>query len=240
MRATGAIRVRDRRIAAMGELAPEPGERIIDAAGCVIYPGLVSTHHHLFQSVLKGVRAGINQPLMGWLRSVPHAYWHKVNEDELYTAARIGLVELMLSGTTTAADHHYVFSDTYRFDPATVIFEVARELGLRLMLCRGGGTTVHERADAVQPVPVEPLDAMIKSVEACAQRFHDPAPDSMRRVAFTDHTTVVGEARRAEGHRIRCTRSRPASAQPLVRDQRLRGVLPQQLRHAPSALDRGA
>jgi cytosine/adenosine deaminase-related metal-dependent hydrolase len=188
MRATGAIRIRNGRIAAIGDLAPEPGERTVDASGCVIYPGLVSTHHHLFQSVLKGVHAGINQPLMAWLRSVPHAYWNKVNEEELYTAARVGLVELMLSGTTTAADHHYVFSDAYRFDPAAVIFEAARELGLRLVLCRGGGTVVHERAAAVQPVPVEPLDAMIKSVAACAQRYHDPAPDSMRRVSFAPTT----------------------------------------------------
>src|SRR5215475_9576041 len=160
MRATGAIRILNGRIAAMGDLASERGEEVIDASGCVVYPGQISTHHHLFQSVLKGVRAGINLPLMGWLRSVPHSYWHKVHEEELYTAARIGLVELLLSGTTTAADHHYVFSDTYRFDPADVIFGVARDLGLRLVLCRGGGTTVHEAADAVHPVPVEPLDAM--------------------------------------------------------------------------------
>jgi cytosine/adenosine deaminase-related metal-dependent hydrolase len=212
MRATGAIRVRDGRIAAIGELAPEPGERIIDAAGCVIYPGLVSTHHHLFQSVLKGIRAGINQPLMAWLRSVPHAYWFKVNEDELYTAARIGLVELMLSGTTTAADHHYVFSNTYRFDPAAVIFEVARELGLRLVLCRGGGTTVHPAADVARPVPCEPLDDMIRSVATCAQRFHDPAPDSMRRVAFApttpswsvkpDELKIIAAAARGLGLRL--------------------------------------
>jgi cytosine/adenosine deaminase-related metal-dependent hydrolase len=188
MRAAGAIRVRDGRIDAIGDLAPEPGEQVIDAAGCVIYPGLVSSHHHLFQSVLKGVRAGINQPLMAWLRSVPHAYWDRVNEEELYTAARIGLVELMLSGTTTAADHHYVFSGTYRFDPAAVIFEAARDLGLRLVLCRGGGTVVHQRAGAVQPVPVESLEAMIRSVEACAQRYHDPAPDSLRRVSFAPTT----------------------------------------------------
>jgi cytosine/adenosine deaminase-related metal-dependent hydrolase len=111
MRARGAIRVADGRIAAIGELSPEPGERIIDASGRVIYPGLVSTHHHLFQSILKGVRSGINLPLMGWLRSVPHAYWSKIGEEELYVAARVGLVELLLSGTTTAADHHYMFSD---------------------------------------------------------------------------------------------------------------------------------
>ena len=183
MRATGAIRVHNGRIAAIGDLAPEPGEEIVEASGCVIYPGLVSTHHHLFQSILKGVRAGINLPLMGWLRSVPHSYWHKVDEEELYTAARIGLVELLLSGTTTAADHHYVFSDTYRFDPADVIFEVARDLGMRLVFCRGGGT-IPRPIDGEGAIPFEPLDAMIKSIAACAQRFHDAAPDSMRRVAF--------------------------------------------------------
>jgi len=70
MRATGAIRILNGRIAAMGDLASERGEEVIDASGCVVYPGQISTHHHLFQSVLKGVRAGINLPLMGWLRSV--------------------------------------------------------------------------------------------------------------------------------------------------------------------------
>src|ERR1700730_12057565 len=215
MRASGAIRISDGRIAAIGDLAPEPGEKIIDASGCVIYPGLVSTHHHLFQSILKGVRSGINLPLMGWLRSVPHGYWHRIDEEGLYTAARIGLVELLLSGATTAADHHYVFSDTYRFDPADVIFEVARDLGLRLVFCRGGGTLarpVDRGAPEATPIPVEPLDAMIKSITACAQRFHDPSPASMRRVAFAptappwsvkpDELNVIAAAARSLGLRL--------------------------------------
>jgi cytosine/adenosine deaminase-related metal-dependent hydrolase len=215
MRATGAIRVVDGRIAAIGDLAPLPGEDVIDASGCVIYPGLVSTHHHLFQSILKGVRAGINLSLMGWLRSVPHGYWQRIDEEGLYTAAKIGLVELLLSGTTTAADHHYVFSDTYRFDPADVIFEVARELGLRLVFCRGGGTVarpVDGGAPEARPIPVEPLDAMIKSIGACAQHFHDPSPASMRRVAFAptappwsvkpDELKVIATAARSLGLRL--------------------------------------
>ncbi len=185
MRARGAIRIDGDRIAAIGELAPAPGERVIDATGCVIYPGLVSTHHHLFQSILKGVSSGINLPLMGWLRSVPHAYWSEIGEEELYVAARIGLVELLLSGTTTAADHHYMFSDTYRFDPADVIFAAARDLGMRLVFCRGGATVFRTfDTPGYRPMPTEPLDAMIKSVEACAQRYHDPSSASMSRVVF--------------------------------------------------------
>jgi cytosine/adenosine deaminase-related metal-dependent hydrolase len=189
MRATGSIRIRDGRIADVGALAREPGEQVIDASGCVIYPGLVSTHHHLFQCVLKGVRAGIDQPLLTWLRAVPYSYWHKIDEEALRTAARIGLAELLLSGTTTAADHHYLFAESYRFDPSHVIFEVARELGIRLVFCRGGATRARsfDTPDLV-PTPVEPLDRMIKSVEACAQRYHDPSPDSTRRVAFAPTT----------------------------------------------------
>jgi cytosine/adenosine deaminase-related metal-dependent hydrolase len=213
MRAQGAIRIADGRIAAIGALTPEPGEQVIEATGCVAYPGLVSTHHHLFQSVLKGVRAGIDSPLLEWLHAVPLSYWHKIDEEALRTAARIGLVEMLLSGTTTVADHHYLFADSYRFDPSHVIFEVAEELGLRLVFCRGGATKARkfDTPDLV-PAPTEPLDRMIRSVEACAQRYHDPSPDSMRRVAFAPTTPpwslepaevkVVASTARALGLRI--------------------------------------
>src|SRR5258707_7196981 len=213
MRASGTIRIRDGRIAAVGGLKREPDEAVIDATGCVVYPGIVSTHHHLFQCVLKGVRAGIDVPLLAWLRAVPYSYWQKIDEEALRTAARIGLVELLLSGTTTAADHHYLFAQTYRFDPSHVIFEVAQELGIRLVFCRGGATKARkfDTPDLV-PTPAEPLDKMITSVQACAQRYHDPSPDGMRRVAFAPTTPpwsleaeelkVVASAARRMGLRI--------------------------------------
>jgi cytosine/adenosine deaminase-related metal-dependent hydrolase len=202
MRATGQIRIRDGVIVEIGALEPKPDEQRLDARGGVVYPGLVSTHHHLFQSVLKGVRAGIDLPLAGWLRSVPYRFWSKIDEEALAVAARIGLTELLLSGTTTVADHHYLFSDTFRFDPAQVIFEVARSLGLRLVLCRGGAT-VARHVDPMQsmPAPVEALDRMLQSVEACAKRFHDPSPGSLSRVALAPTTPTwsldPGELREA-------------------------------------------
>ena len=147
MRATGQIRIKDGVIVEIGALELKPGEIRLDARGGVVYPGLISTHHHLFQSVLKGVQSGINLQLAGWLHAVPYRYWSKCDEETLAVAARIGLTELLLSGTTTVADHHYLFSDTFRFDPAQVIFEVARSLGLRL----GPGTFRgrHQVADRV-------------------------------------------------------------------------------------------
>jgi cytosine/adenosine deaminase-related metal-dependent hydrolase len=188
MRTSGSIRVRDGVIAAMGALQPEPGERRLDASGCVIYPGLISTHHHMFQSVLKGVQSGINLPLLGWLRAVPSAYWSKIDEEALAVAARIALSEMLLSGTTTVADHHYLFSDDFGFDPAHVIFEVARSLGIRLVFCRGGGTRSRPYDDKNAPVPVETLDGMLRSVEACAQRFHDTSKGSLTQVALAPTT----------------------------------------------------
>ncbi|MGY3584027.1 cytosine/adenosine deaminase-related metal-dependent hydrolase [Bradyrhizobium sp. USDA 4341] len=189
MRTAGAIRIRNGVIVAIGMLQPEPGERRLDAKDCVIYPGLVSTHHHMFQSVLKGVREGINLPLAGWLRSVPYRFWSAIDEEALAVAARIALAELLLSGTTTVADHHYLFSDTFRFDPAQVIFDVARSLGIRLVFCRGGATVSrHFDTDQSVPMPVETLDRMLQSVESCAQRFHDPSPDSLTHVALAPTT----------------------------------------------------
>ncbi len=189
MRTAGSIRVRDGVITAIGALQAEPGEITLGARGCVIYPGLISTHHHLFQSVMKGVKAGLDQPLAGWLRSVPYRLWSKIDEEALAVAARIGLTEMLLSGTTTIADHHYLFSDSYRFDPAQVIFEVARSLGIRLVLCRGGATITRRfDNDDFVPMPTETLDHMLKSVEACAQRFHDTSPGSLSQVVFAPTT----------------------------------------------------
>jgi cytosine/adenosine deaminase-related metal-dependent hydrolase len=189
MRTSGSIRIRDGVIVAIGSLQAEPNERRLDASCCVVYPGLISTHHHLFQSVLKGVRSGINLPLAGWLRSVSYTFWSKIDEEALAVAARIGLTEMLLSGTTTVADHHYLFSDTFRFDPAQVIFEVARSLGIRLVFCRGGATKGrHFDNGKSVPMPIESLDRMLQSVEACAQRFHDTSPGSLSHVALAPTT----------------------------------------------------
>jgi cytosine/adenosine deaminase-related metal-dependent hydrolase len=189
MRMSGQIRIRDGIITEIGTLERTPDELRLDARGGVVYPGLISTHHHLFQSVLKGVRSGIDLPLAGWLSAVPYRYWSKFDEEALAVAARIGLAELLLSGTTTAADHHYLFSNTFSYDPADVIFEVARSLGLRLMFCRGGATmTRHVQTGQLAATPVESLDQMLQSVEACVQRFHDASPGSLARVALAPTT----------------------------------------------------
>lgn len=180
------LRVRDGVIDAIGTLAPEPGERVIDARRCVVYPGWVNTHHHLFQSLLKGIPAGIDLPLVPWLAAVPVAYRRFFDgEQALRVAARVGLVELALSGCTTVADHQYHYWPGMPFDASEAVFDEATKLGLRFVLARGGQTQARAMTDAAAPPQVQPetLDGFLTSIERDVRRFHDPGPMSMRRVA---------------------------------------------------------
>ena len=179
------LRVRGGVIAAIGRLNPEPGERVIDASGCVIYPGWVNTHHHLFQSLLKGIPAGINLALVPWLAAVPVPYRrHFDREEALRIATRVGLVELMLSGCTTIADHQYHYYPGMPFDASAAVFDEADRLGVRFVLCRGGQTMARAMTDGSAPPQSAPetLEGFLASVERDVQRFHDPSPVSMRRV----------------------------------------------------------
>jgi 8-oxoguanine deaminase len=178
------IRVKRGLIHAIGHLTPEPGERVIDASGCVVYPGWVNTHHHLFQSLLKGIPAGISAALTPWLAAVPVPYRQFFNtEHAMRIAARIGLIELLLSGCTTVADHQYHYYPHMPFDVSAVVFDEADKLGLRFVLCRGGQTMarVFDHPAPLESSP-ETLDVIMASIEHDVRRFHDPSPTAMRRV----------------------------------------------------------
>ena len=183
------LRIEGARIAAIGQLAPLPGETVLDASDCVIYPGWVNTHHHLFQSLLKGVPAGINLQLVPWLNAVPVAYRRFVSEDMLRTAARIGIAELVLSGCTTIADHHYAYWPGMPYDASALLFEVAAEFGVRFVLLRGGATKVRD-TDLNPPAEARPetMEGMLASVERDVQRFHERGPDAMRKVVLAPTT----------------------------------------------------
>lgn len=173
-------------------LAPLEGEQLLDASGCVVYPGWVNTHHHLFQSLLKGVPAGIDLTLSPWLQAVPFAYRRGFDEKRLRLAARIGLVELLRSGCTTVADHHYLFQAGASEDAAALLFEEAGALGLRFMLLRGGATVTRKLEDSDRLVqPPETLEQMLAAVEQTAARFHQRGPRARQRVAMAPTSVHV-------------------------------------------------
>ncbi|HEX8605259.1 MAG TPA: amidohydrolase family protein [Pseudoduganella sp.] len=191
------IRIADGIITELGNgLLPQPGERVLNARDCVIYPGWVNTHHHLFQSLLKGVPAGINLTLSPWLQAVPFIYRRAFDEDRLRLAARIGIIELMLSGCTTIADHHYIYHPGMGYDASAALFDEADKLGVRFMLQRGGGTVTRKlEADAATYVPPETLDGMLADVERIAGRYHQRGPRARTRVAMAPTTATVSVPR---------------------------------------------
>jgi 8-oxoguanine deaminase len=189
------IRIVDGVIAAIGKLAPLPGEQILDGRGCVAYPAWVNTHHHLFQSMLKGDPTGINASLTPWLAATPFLYRARFDERLFRLAARIGLVELIRSGCATVADHNYLYYPGMPFDSSAILFEEAEALGLRFVLCRGGATVTRmpeaELPSAMRP---ETLDGYLSDMTRLIARYHDPAPAAMRRVVMAPTTPMFSVA----------------------------------------------
>lgn len=186
---TPDIRIRDGRIAALGQLAPEPGETVVEGRGCVAYPAWVNTHHHLFQSLLKAEPQGLNRTLTPWLAATPYRFRQAFDADLFRMAVRIGLAELALSGCGTVADHNYLYHPGQRWDPSAIVFEEAQALGLRMVLCRGGATLTRAlEADLPAALRPETLDAFLSDLQRLAATYHDPAPDAMRRVVAAPTT----------------------------------------------------
>jgi 8-oxoguanine deaminase len=185
------IRVRDGRITQIGALAAQPGERTLDASDCVVYPAWVNTHHHLFQSLLKAVPEGLNATLTPWLAATPFRFRGAFDEVRFRLAARIGLVELALSGCGTVADHNYIYYPDMPFDASAILFDEADRLGLRFVLCRGGATLTRQlEAQLPRALRPETLDTFLRDLQRLAGLYHDRAPDSMRRVVAAPTTAL--------------------------------------------------
>jgi len=152
---------------------------VIDCRGLVAIPGLVNTHHHLYQTLTR-VRAQ-DQGLFGWLTDL-YPTWATIDADWERTAAEVGLGELALSGCSTTTDHHYVFpSGAEGLLEAEI--EVAGQLGLRFHPCRGSMDLGKSKGGLPPDGVVEDTYRVLAATEEAVRRFHDPAPGSMLRIA---------------------------------------------------------
>lgn len=185
------IRIVNGLISEIGHLQALPGEQLINASDCVVYPAWVNTHHHLFQSLLKGEPQGLNQSLTRWLASTPYRFRGAFDEDTFRLAARIGLVELLRSGCATVADHHYLYWPNMPFDGAAILFDEAEQLGMRFVLCRGGATQTRGlEAELPQAMRPEKFEHFMQDVERLVQQYHDASPHAMRRIVMAPTTTL--------------------------------------------------
>lgn len=180
----GAIGFRDGEIVAVGttaELAAliAEADSVVDARGCVITPGLVNTHHHLFQSLTRAVPGAINAPLFGWLKRL-YPIWARYRPEDVFAATQLGLAELVLSGCTLSSDHLYLFPDGVTLDDTIA---AASEIGIRFHPTRGA-MSVGESLGGLPPDSlVEDEAAILADTIRVIDRFHDPRPGAMVRVS---------------------------------------------------------
>ena len=188
-------------------MAADPAARMpvrtISARGCVVLPGLVNCHHHLYQSLTRTIGTGGGLGLFDWLKML-YPIWSSADPDAIYVSARLALCELMLSGATTVADHLYLFPNGARLDDE--IF-AAQELGVRFHPTRGS-MSVGESAGGLPPdYLVEDEYAILADSRRVIESFHDPAPLSMLRIGLApcspfsvSPALMVESARLARSH----------------------------------------
>lgn len=179
--AAGHVVVAGNRIlAAGGGPAPAcPGATVVDGRGCLATPGLVNTHHHLYQWLTRGLAA--DAPLFGWLTAL-YPVWAGIGTDSLHTGAQAALAHLARSGCSTTSDHLYLFPRGAG-DLLAAEIDAARRVGLRFHPARGSMDLGHSSGGLPPDEVVEDKDTVLAATEEAIGRWHDPAPDSMLRIS---------------------------------------------------------
>jgi cytosine/adenosine deaminase-related metal-dependent hydrolase len=193
---TGHVVVDGNRIVGVGE-GPAPsyaGARVVDGRGCLLTPGLVNTHQHLYQWVTRGLAA--DATLFGWLTTL-YPVWAGIDEEAVHVAAQAALARMALTGCTTAADHHYVFPrDGGDLLGAEIL--AAADVGLRFHPGRGSMDLSAKDGGLPPDSVVQDRDEVLAATEAAIDRWHDPAPGSMLRISVAPCSpfSVTGELMR--------------------------------------------
>jgi cytosine/adenosine deaminase-related metal-dependent hydrolase len=178
--AEGALYARDGVIEAVGATADLPGtaDEVLDARGQVVIPGLVNTHHHMFQTLTRAVPAAQDSSLFGWLTAL-YPLWARLTPEMAWVSTQIACAELLLSGCTTSADHLYLFPNGVRLDDT---LQAAADIGLRFHAARGA-MSVGESLGGLPPDAVVQDEATIlKDTQRVIEAFHDPRRYAMQRI----------------------------------------------------------
>ena len=162
---------------------PHGAREVVDASRCVVLPGLINTHHHLFQTLQRAIPPVQNAKLFDWLLGL-YPIWRSLTPEAVYWSTLLGGAELLLTGCTTTSDHHYLFP---RDAPAELLdaqFEAAARLGIRIHVTRGS-MSLGKSAGGLPPDDVvQDEAAILTDCERVLDRWHDPTPFAMRRVAL--------------------------------------------------------
>jgi cytosine/adenosine deaminase-related metal-dependent hydrolase len=178
----GGLFVRDHRIEQVGptDELPAEADEVIDASGMIVLPGLINTHHHLYQTLTRAVPGTQDATLFRWLKTL-YDIWAGMTPEAVYTSALVGLAELVLSGCTTASDHLYIYppGNGYRIDDE---IRAAQELGVRFQPCRGSMSLGESDGGLPPDRVVEDEDHILADTRRVIEAYHDPEPGAMLRI----------------------------------------------------------
>lgn len=167
---------------AAGGTPSAPCPAVFDASGHVVIPGLVNAHHHFYQTLTRTHPAALDKELFGWLRAL-YPIWARLTPDTFRAAVRLALAELLLSGCTTAADHHYLFPAG--LDRAIDIeVEEARALGLRMTVTRGSMNRSQKDGGLPPDGVVQDADTILADSERVLSRYHDASPGAQIQIGL--------------------------------------------------------
>jgi cytosine/adenosine deaminase-related metal-dependent hydrolase len=182
----GAIYVENNVITSVGsteELSSDndftmEADTIINGEGLIVLPGLVNTHHHLYQTLTRAIPAAQNVSLFNWLKTL-YPIWAKMDAEAVYVSALTGLAELVLSGCTTAADHLYIYPNDVRLDDE---IRAAKEIGVRFHASRGSMSLGESQGGLPPDSVVEDENAILNDTQLLIEMYHDSARYSMLQV----------------------------------------------------------
>ncbi len=178
--ADGAVFIRDNVVEAVGLSADLPSEadRVIEADGKLVLPGLVNTHHHLYQTLTRCLPETQDAPLFSWLQTL-YPIWAKLTPEAVYVSALVGLAELALTGCTTTVDQLYLFPNGVTLEDEV---RAAQELGMRFHPCRGSMSLGESEGGLPPDGVVQDEDTILADSRRVIEELHDPGPLSMCRV----------------------------------------------------------
>ena len=159
-----------------------PGCAVFDASRHVVLPGLVNAHHHFYQTLTRAHPAAINKALFPWLQAL-YPIWARLKPDAFRVAVRLALVELMMSGCTTAADHHYLFPAAMR-EAIDIEVEEARALGLRMTVTRGSMNLSQKDGGLPPDHVVQDEETILIDSERVLNRYHEAGPGAFIQIGL--------------------------------------------------------
>ncbi len=176
-----SIFIRDNVIEAIGPAAELPlgADQVIEAQHHVVIPGMVNTHHHMFQSLTRAIPSVQNAELFGWLGGL-YPIWAGLQPDMIYASTQTAMAELLLSGCTTSSDHLYIYPNGVKLDDCIA---AAQAIGMRFIATRGSMSVGQSKGGLPPDRVVEEEDAILKDTQRLIEKFHNASHGAMTQVS---------------------------------------------------------